>query len=294
MFHLLLLPFLCAAPAEKAHPGAQPKPVTADAQALAWVPSGALQVTYFHPTQSALLRAPLDFFKTLQTTPPACWATTVAKFDATYQVLLELGAKTVNIAHGKFDRDSFEKCLGEVLDGLEAHRALARDGRVTVLTSKEGTKTYLAWPESGGVAWHDDRASVEKFLAPAQSLGRNPELSSLFKRVEPSHAIWSVAKLDLSSKLLHVVSKGYFVSMTGISRTTTELPVTFIFATASDASKASEALQKRAADPTLPAPVRTALEAMNPTVRGAEAIVNIMSFFKVPGAAAGMMNMIDL
>jgi len=184
-----------------------------------------------------------------------------------------LGDKPLIAVHGFTDRIAVEDGIARVYQDIWGRPVtLQRYGAITQASAGGGAE-YLGWSDDGWLYVSKDRSRVESFLKRPS----NPTISlppSLLKRVSLDQKLWTVFAGDATGRFFGVPSTG-FIQECSPPKTkswpmTSGMPITFIFKSASEAQRASEAFTAFAKNENSPQPLRLALSAMKPEVRGNE------------------------
>ncbi|MBI2394296.1 MAG: hypothetical protein HYV09_32290 [Deltaproteobacteria bacterium] len=235
---------------------------------------------------------------------PTCFDAEVAKVDVFFQISVRSPVTTIQAAHGKLHRDTFEMCMKEVVERILPEPAKwEREGQLTKVTLGSREPQYLGYAADGWIGWDKERATIEAWLAakpvPTEALAPLVERGKQVKRA----AAVSLFALDISGPVLGIPSRGgFFVideSVVGQDAAGKPMLATVIYDSPDDAVRAAKAVSAAAVNPSKPEALRKALAATNPTAQGAELVFDVAPFMsnldamreatlelaKVPGAA---------
>lgn len=211
---------------------------------------------------------------------PTCFEREVARMDAFFQVTVP--PSTINAAHGKFDRSSFEMCMRELIDQLFPQGSRwEREGQLTKITVGANPPQYLGYTTDGWIGWDKTRASLEAWLAAKpEASERLGALIERGKKIEHA-ALVSLMSNDLSGALLGVPSRGAFFALDESALTDAagqSVRATVLYESAEVAARAAKAVLAAAANAERPEALRKALGATKPTVQGNELLLDLAPF----------------
>lgn len=214
---------------------------------------------------------------------PTCFDAEVAKIDVFYQISVRFPVTTIQAAHGKLDRNTFEMCMREVVEKIlpEASR-WEREGQLTKVTVGSREPQYLGYTADGWVGWDKERATIEAWLA-SKPVSTEPlaPLVARGKQVKGAAAV-SLFSIDMSGPVLGIPSRGgFFVideAAVGKDAAGKTMLATVIYDSPEDAARAAKAVVAAAADPSKPEAFRKALGATNPSAKGADLVFDIAPF----------------
>jgi hypothetical protein len=290
---LLILTFISCAPSRSAARNATRKaergvaPLAEDpATALAWLPAEFTWIQHQGGGHVPIL----DYLKSrFKNERPACFDRFAAEVDHAFGLCRFVGDRMVNAWHGISDRDSAERCAGEVWKALTGRQLkIEREGSFTRMRDTHST-LYVAWSDDGWLYHHDDPAPLESLLKRGSTPTLAASLRPLLSRVSFSDVMWNVAVGDILGPFIGVKSTALVQRFEHLpDKTPASLPVRFIFPNPGDASRAREAIVRAGDDPVFPEPLRRGLASLSPQVIGTEIEVDVRVFlteFEVMKAA---------
>lgn len=260
-------------------PSEPAKPLPTDpTMALWWLPSGIRfinhqgvgQMTLINGTRKRLKNRSEDFERLAN------------QVDHWLMLSRFLGEPTLNAVHGFSDRDGVENRLKKVfheLTGLSI--TYQRDGAITRASAGGGTR-YLGWSNDGWLYFDKDRDRVESMLKRPSNPTLSPSFGTLLGRVSLDQKFWTVFAGDATGCFIGVPSVG-FIQNSSLPESMGQLvatgfPLTFIFESEVEARRAKAALIKAGQNDNFPPPLRLALNALKPKIRGNEVDTDFATF----------------
>lgn len=256
------------------------KPLSNDPiKALWWMPSDITFINHQGRGQIALI---IGIRKMLEEQPSEDFEHLANQVDHLLMLSRYLGDPSVNAIHGFSDREAVEDSIKKIFhETMGLPITYQRDGAITRASAAGGTR-YLGWSNDGWLYYHKDRNRVEAMLKRPSDSTLSLPLHSLLGRVSLDQKYWTVFAGDATGRFIGVPSVGFFQNLT-FPKSSEQLvssgfPITLIFENEIEAQRASVAFLTAGQNGDFSPPLRSALKAFKPRVRGSEVDIDFALF----------------
>lgn len=248
-------------------------------KALWWMPPDITFINHQGRGQIALI---IGIRKMLEEQPSEDFERLANQVDHLLMLSRYLGDPSLNAIHGFSDREDVEASIKRIFrktTGLTI--TYQRDGAITRASVAGGTR-YLGWGNDGWLYFDKDRNRVESMLKRSSDSTLSLPLHSLLGRVSLDQKHWTVFAGDATGRFIGVPSVGFFQNLT-FPKSSEQLvssgfPITLIFENEIEAQRASVAFLTAGQNEDFSPPLRSALKAFKPRVRGNEVDIDFALF----------------
>jgi hypothetical protein len=244
------------------------------------IPSSYRAIGWFRGAQAPLLA----YMATLPDAPP-CVKQLSSNIVGYAQAMPVPTSKNLQLFVGTLPRADVEACLKAVATTVGVELTAKQDGPTTQFTAPGGKTFCLGWTTDGNVAMHDTCDGVREAMAHPTTIATNKTLMALLQRTDTTRSMWMAAEMDVTTYPLGVPSQGFFLAIDMRGPGTpidpnTKVPLTFVFASPADATRAVTAFGKAASDPRFSPKLQATLAEMAPKATGSDLVIDVSPVFK--------------